>query len=83
MRLLAGSVAIDLLHAALVTSTLERRRHPDVHYCQRLVLTEKSLPQGQNVCIIVRPAQPRRLFVPAESAPNAADPIRNNRFAIT
>jgi hypothetical protein len=81
-RRLASSVANDEVHTPPVTSALERRHHPNVNDCQHLVFEQKPFSKGQDIRVVVGPAEARGLFIPAQGTSHAANTIGNDGFAV-
>src|SRR5690348_5108871 len=73
---------VDLLDAALMTSTIEWRREPGVEDLDRVLLAHHALADREHVGVVVRAAELCGLDVPGEDASDAAHAIGDDRLAV-
>ena len=73
---------IDLPDAGLMPSSVKWCRKPDSDDGERLLLGDRSLAEGEAVGVVVRPAQPRDLLIPAQAAADPPHAVGNHSLAV-
>src|SRR4051794_37781973 len=73
---------VDQFDPMVMASSFEWSIEPGFDDLEGGFDTDHTLPQGDHIGVVVPPGQGGRFEVPAKSATNAFDPIRDDRFAV-
>src|SRR6266702_8685703 len=64
-------------------AALKRRFQPDAHNLERSFGGDHALPQRDDIGVIMLPAQPCGVGIPADRAPNSLEAIGHNGFTVS
>ena len=73
---------INQINPVLMSATLERRIQPYPDHFERHLEGDHALADGDDVGVVVQPAQPRGLHVPAQGTSDALDAVGGDGFAV-
>ena len=73
---------INQLNPVLMPTALKRCFQPNADHFERQLKTDHSFADGDDIGVVVQPAQPRGFDIPAQGAADALDAIGSDGFAI-